>query len=238
MNERYLRWWTPHLSRDFEMLAFGDGGPGSIPLVLFPTSFGRFHQNKDFGLIDSVAGFIDSGKFTIYCPDSADLDSLYNKAIHPADRMRTHNGYENIILHDVFDFARRECSCPRVGVGGASLGAYHAANLAFRHPDAVSHMFSLSGSFDIRSFFDGFYDDNIYFNNPPDYLPNCTDPWKYGHMGIVIGTGEWDNTRHESVRLHDILDAKGVRHFFDDRKWCGHEWKWWKEMLPHYMSIV
>ena len=21
MNERYIRWWTPHLSRDFEMLA-------------------------------------------------------------------------------------------------------------------------------------------------------------------------------------------------------------------------
>ncbi|MEY2584368.1 MAG: hypothetical protein QOD80_394, partial [Verrucomicrobiota bacterium] len=26
MNERYIRWWTPHLNRDFEMLAFGDGG--------------------------------------------------------------------------------------------------------------------------------------------------------------------------------------------------------------------
>jgi hypothetical protein len=27
MNERYIRWWTPHMSRDFEMLAFG-GIPG------------------------------------------------------------------------------------------------------------------------------------------------------------------------------------------------------------------
>ena len=25
MNERYIRWWTPHLSRDFEMLVFGNG---------------------------------------------------------------------------------------------------------------------------------------------------------------------------------------------------------------------
>jgi esterase/lipase superfamily enzyme len=24
MNERYIRWWTPHMSRDFEMLVFGD----------------------------------------------------------------------------------------------------------------------------------------------------------------------------------------------------------------------
>ena len=54
MNERYIRWWTPYLSRDFEMLVFGNGG--GLPLILFPTSFGRYYQNKDFGLIDSVAG--------------------------------------------------------------------------------------------------------------------------------------------------------------------------------------
>ena len=58
MNERYIRWWTPHLSREFEMLAFGDGG--GIPLVLFPTSFGRHTQNKDFGLTDAIAGYVDS----------------------------------------------------------------------------------------------------------------------------------------------------------------------------------
>jgi hypothetical protein len=25
MNERYAHWWTPQMSRDFEMLIFGDG---------------------------------------------------------------------------------------------------------------------------------------------------------------------------------------------------------------------
>ena len=40
MHERYIRWWTPHLSRDFEMLVFGDGG--GLPLMLFPTSYGRY----------------------------------------------------------------------------------------------------------------------------------------------------------------------------------------------------
>jgi esterase/lipase superfamily enzyme len=46
MNERYIKWYTPYLSRKFEMLAFGNGG---LPLILFPTSFVRYHQNKDFG---------------------------------------------------------------------------------------------------------------------------------------------------------------------------------------------
>ena len=55
----------------------------------------------------------------------ADLDGFYNKKIYPADRIRTHNAYERVIVDDVFDFARRECSCHRVAISGASLGAYH-----------------------------------------------------------------------------------------------------------------
>ncbi len=161
MKERYLRWWTPHLSRDFEMLAFGSGG--GLPLILYPTSFGRFYQNKDFHVIDACAEFIESGRVTIYCPDAIDLDSFYNKQIHPADRMRTHNAYENVILHDVIDFARREAGCHRVAICGASLGAYHALNPSFRHPDAISHLISLSGAFDISDFFGSYHDENIYF---------------------------------------------------------------------------
>jgi esterase/lipase superfamily enzyme len=150
MNERYIKWYTPWLSREFEMLVFGE--KRGLPLVLFPTSFARYYENKDFGLVGSIARYIDNGKVTVYCPDAIDLESFYNKSIHPADRMRTHNAYENVIVRDVFDLARRECLTHRVAVCGASLGAYHAANIAFRHPDTVSHLISLSGSFDISSF--------------------------------------------------------------------------------------
>jgi esterase/lipase superfamily enzyme len=52
MNERYIKWYTPWLSREFEMLVFGNGS--GLPLILFPTSFGRYYQNKDFRLTDSV----------------------------------------------------------------------------------------------------------------------------------------------------------------------------------------
>ena len=236
MNERYLRWYTPHLSRDFEMLVFGDGR--GLPLVLFPTSYGRFWQNKEFGLIDAVRWFVDEGHVTIYCPDAIDLESWYNKGIHPADRVRTHNAYENVIVHDVFDFARRECGRHRVAVGGASFGGYHAANLAFRHPGWVSHLFSLSGAFDMKSFLDGYYDENVYFNNPPDYLAKCTDPWKYRHMGIYLGTAEWDICRHENQRLSGILHSKGIGHCLDDRPRDVHDWPLWRNMLPYYLSFA
>jgi esterase/lipase superfamily enzyme len=98
MNERHVQWWTPHLSRNFDMLVFGDGR--GLPLVLFPTSSGNYAQNKDFGLTGACAPLVDSGRVTIYCPDAIDLDSFYNKAIHPADRMRTYNAFERVIVDD------------------------------------------------------------------------------------------------------------------------------------------
>ena len=54
------------------MLVFGHAG---YPVILFPTSLGRYYQNKDFGLIDSVAHLLDTGKIKIYCPDGIDEQS-------------------------------------------------------------------------------------------------------------------------------------------------------------------
>ena len=57
-------------------------------------------------------------------------------------------------------------------------------------------------------------------------------------MGIILGTGEWDNTRHESYRLSEILNSKGIKHWLADGKWRGHEWSYWRDMLPYYLSTL
>jgi esterase/lipase superfamily enzyme len=49
MNERYINWYTPWLSSEFEMLVFGD--KRGLPLILFPTSGAHYYENKDFGLV-------------------------------------------------------------------------------------------------------------------------------------------------------------------------------------------
>jgi len=72
LKEAYHKRYTGHLSREFEMLVFGHAG---TPVILFPTSQGKYYQNKDFKLIESVAGLLDSGRIKIYCPNSADADS-------------------------------------------------------------------------------------------------------------------------------------------------------------------
>jgi len=57
---------------------------------------------------------------------------------------------------------------------GASLGAFLAANAYFKHPDLFRAVIAMSGSYDVRSYLKGFYDDNVYFT-PGDYLPNLND---------------------------------------------------------------
>lgn len=220
------------------MLVFGHSG---FPVILFPTSKGKYFENKDFGLIGSAAELIDSGKVKIYCPDGIDSESWYNYGIHPADRVKTHLAYERVILNDVIEFAKYETGSKTVAVSGCSFGGYHALNLAFRHPDKVSHLFTLGGAYDIKQFIMGYYDDNCYFNNPPDYMANLNDPWfleRIKKMGIILGTGEWDICLEENKRMSGILHSKEISHWLDVRQSTGHDWPWWKEMFPYYLSRI
>ncbi len=43
---------------------------------------------------------------------------------------------------------------------------------------------------------------------------------------------------HESYRLSEILNSKGIKHWLDDGKWRGHDWNYWRDMLPYYLSVL
>lgn len=220
------------------MLVFGYSG---YPVIIFPTSMGRYHENKDFKLVDSARGFVENGLVKIYCPDGIDSQSWYNKTIHPADRVKTHIAYENVIVNDVIEFARRETGFDKAAVAGCSFGGYHALNLAFRHPDKVGYLFSMSGSFDIKQFLDGYYDDNCYFNNPPDYMPKLSNSAYLDNikrMGIVLGAGEIDACKDDNFRMSHVLESKGVTHWLDFRMGAKHDWPWWREWFPQYLSKI
>ena len=35
-----------------------------------------------------------------------------------------------------------------------------------------------------------------------------------------------------------ILTEKGIRHWLDRRRWCGHDWNYWRDMLPYDLSMI
>lgn len=217
---------------DIEMLIYGHYGH---PVIVFPTTKGRYYESKDFKLIDSVAHLIDAGKVKIYCPDSVDAYSLYDKSIPPVQRVKNHKYYMQFIQNEVVDAIRSTYNIPKVGVAGASFGGYHAANFAFSYPDRVSHLFSMSARFDINDFIDGFYNDDVYFNNPVDYLPgnNHPDLWR---MKIVLGYGEWDICRDANLHMSHLLNQKNIPHWLDERRWAEHDWPIWRDMFADYLS--
>jgi len=232
MREAYKKWHSHNLDADFELLTFGHSG---YPVLLFPTSMGRYYESKDFKMIDSISWFIEEGKIKVYCVDSIDKLSWYNKHLHPADRVRNHILYDKLLLEEVSTMAREETGHSKLITAGCSFGGYHAANFAFRHPWLVSHLFSMSGIFDIRGQLDGFYNEDVYFNNPADFIPNDHNP-ELWNMKIVLGTSDRDMCRADNERLSQTLNEKGIGHWLDVRQNADHDWPIWRQMLPTYLG--
>src|SRR5436309_13872353 len=70
----YIKEYSHSLGRDMELLHFGHAG---TPLLVFPTSMGRFFQWEDFGMAGASSDFIDSGAVPLVCVDSVDGEWVY-----------------------------------------------------------------------------------------------------------------------------------------------------------------
>lgn len=234
MTESYHNWYSPALGKGFEMLVFGESG---FPLVLFPTSMGRYYENKDFQLIESASWFLDNGLVQIFCPDSIDSLSWYNKQVHPAVRVHNHIQYDHLLHKELVPSILEKTGYDRVALAGCSFGAYHAMNFGFRHPELVKYIFCMSGAFDIKGQLDGYYSDDVYFNNPVDFIPSANHP-AFGDMHIILGTGEHDICLDANLKMAEILRNKHISHWLDVHSGANHDWPVWRSMFPHYLSMI
>lgn len=238
MNREYHKWYSPILQRDMELLVFG---PAGLPMIVFPTSMGRFFDYEDRGMIKAVEWSYEGGALQAFSVDSVDSESWYNKQIHPRDRVLRHMQYEQYLIHEVIPFIRSKNPSQDLGVTGCSFGGYHVMNFALRHPDLVTYAVSMGGGFDIHQFLNGYYDDNCYFNSPPDFLPNLNDDWYLSryrtHTKLALVTGETDICLGENERLAGIMTRKGIPHSLDVwRDGTGHDWPWWRAMAVKYFG--
>ncbi|MBI3998423.1 MAG: esterase family protein [Armatimonadetes bacterium] len=234
MNREYSHWVSPNLGRSMETLVFGHAG---APVLVFPTTMGRFYQHEDFGVVAALTSKIDAGLIQLFCLDSVDAESWYNRAVPPRQRVLRHLDYERYILQEYLPFIRQRNPGPLL-VTGTSFGAYHAVNFAFRHPTQVAKLVAFSGRYDIKIFMDGHYDDDVYFNCPVDFLPNLTDeaylePLR--RMKIALVCGEHDIALQSTRFISETLTARGVPN--ELAIWWGytHDWPLWREAIPQYL---
>ncbi len=240
MNREYHKWFSSRLQRDMELLTFsGHGGCTGVPCIVFPTSCGRFYEFEDRNMVSAVAEKIDAGKIQLYCVDSVDMESWYNRSGTGRQKIGRHMQYESYVMEEVLPLIRQKNHTTHLSAVGCSFGGYHAVNIALRHPDVFTGFLSMSGAFDLSSFLRGYYDQDCYFNIPPHYIANMTDNWyldRYRHNTYVLATGVHDQCWDQNERLAALFRAKDIPHRLD--VWgdsTGHDWPWWQKMVRNYL---
>ncbi|MEW6283625.1 MAG: esterase [Candidatus Eremiobacterota bacterium] len=234
-------WYSPSLGNYMEIVTYGHWG---FPLLLFPTAAADYLEYERFLMIDFLEPQIEAGRVKVFSINSINKEAWLNRHQHPywmGVRQAQYNGY---IENEVVPYIWHSCG-GRIGIitSGASLGAFHAANQVFRRPDLFDGMIAMSGSYNIRSYFDGdgYGDDNIYFNNVAEYLPNMNGYYldllrQKRHIHIVTGQGDYENPG-ASMHLSWLLHCKGIPHELD--LWgydMPHDWDTWRAMLPYYID--
>lgn len=236
MHRSYHRWYSSALNRDMELLLFGHSG---APVLVFPTSQGRFYEYEDRGMVAALSQHLEQGWIQLICVDSVDSESFYCRWAHPGGRIWRHVQYEQYLLNEVIPGVQHQNGNPFWITTGCSFGAYHAVNFALRHPDLIRRTIGLSGIYDIRRWLDGYSDDHVYFNNPLDYTANLHD-WdqinRLKQIDIIFATGETDPNRWANDQLSTNLWRADIGHAY--RIWDGwvHDWPYWHNMIRQYIG--
>ena len=242
MQVEYHEFYSFRLNRMMEFKSYGHAGK---PMIVFPSSGGRFFEYEDFGMIDACEAFIESGLIRVYTPDSIDNETWFNEGAWPGDRARRHNAYDLYIVEELMPFIRAHSGYSgSIIATGCSMGAYHSANFFFRHPDVFDTVIALSGIYDARFFVgESLGDPDVYLNSPVDYLANLEDSryleaYRRGNIIICTGQGDWEaDSVRDTKALEEVLNSKGIPAWVD--YWghdVNHDWPWWRVQMPYFLG--
>lgn len=236
MRRAISSWYSHRTGREMPIVRYGDWGPA---LLLIPTWRADALEAEQRGLIHAVAHHIEAGRVSVFAVDTvtpwswcADDVSLPEKAARSA-------AYSAYLDEEVVPFIRGELrdGGARVAVGGASFGAFFAADALFRRPDLYHALIGMSGMYQLGDWLHGYSDDNVYFHSPAWYVPNLPEGPTLERLRhdtrihLLCGRGAWEEP-HETERFAAILRAKQIPNWLD--MWghdVPHDWPTWQRML-------
>lgn len=241
MHIEYHNWYSHHLHREMALKVYGHAGK---PVLVFPTSGGRFYEYEDFGMVDACRDSIRRGSIRLFAVDSVDNDTWMNPFASPANKGLLHNHFDRYIINELVPAISQYTGWNQPFMAtGCSLGAYHAANFFFRHPDVFDTVVALSGLYSLRFSTGDCSDENVYFNSPLDYLPHLYDPWfidryRQGRLIFCAGQGAWENEiLADTYALENILRKKHIPAWFDIWGYdVDHDWPWWRAQMPYFLE--
>jgi len=242
MNREYHKWYSPQLQRDMELLIFGHNGRA---VLFFPTRMARFYDYENWHIIESLHDRLYNGELQLFCVDSIDHESFYNRDVHPLMRIARHLQYEGYILNEVLPLMREKNDSEYFETAGCSMGAFHALNLALRHPNLFKKAVGMSGRYDItlqiqdfRDLFDGFHDQDIYFNMPMQFVANVHRQDQLDairRLEIIFAVGETDPFWQNNHDFSELLWKKGIANQFYTWSGYAHRPRYWRQMVQLYL---
>jgi esterase/lipase superfamily enzyme len=242
LTRRQVSIEAPAVRGQGEVLAYGHWGR---PLLAFPSQEGPSWQYEERGMIDAVAGLLETGRAKIYCVESYDSQSWHAGDVPLEERARRHGGYEDWIVNHVVPWIAADCDGnSELIVTGVSFGAYHAANFALKRADLFPLAICHSGVYDVSVVGWGEQRDSVYFNNPMDYVSHLHGDhldWLRSRASLLLicGQGQWEDTTGalaSTTRFAGLLQEKEIRCELD--LWghdVPHDWPSWRAQLAHHL---
>jgi esterase/lipase superfamily enzyme len=242
MNREYHKWYSKALQRDMELLILGHNGRA---VLFFPTRMARFYDYENWHVFDSLYDRIYNGEIQLFCVDSIDHESFYNREVHPDVRIARHSQYEDYILNEVLPLMREKNDSGYFETAGCSMGAYHAVNLALKHPELFKKAVGMSGRYDLtlqiedfRDLFDGHHNEDIYFNMPQQFMANLPDGPHLDairRLEIILAIGETDPFWQNNRNFSGLLWGKGIPNQFYTWGDYAHRPRYWRQMVALYL---
>jgi esterase/lipase superfamily enzyme len=233
-------WHSPRLNKHMEIVSYGHYG---FSLLLVPTAAADYLEYERFQLIKSIAPYINDGKVKVFSINSINTESWLNKQMHPRHKAMRHQQFNEYVFEEVVPYIKNATSQDTpIIVCGASFGALHSMNLFLKRPDLFQGVVAMSGCYDLTSYSDGYFDDDVYFNSPEHYMKNLGDGWHLDNIRwaqkilISTGSGAWEKPEY-SRSFSGVLASKGIDHELDI--WghdMPHDWDTWRKMLPYYLE--
>lgn len=232
MNKKIKKWRSPSLGKDMEIVIYGSTG---TPVIGLPTRGASCHQWGEFGMTDAISYQIENGFNQLFCISSVDGESFLNKNATPSQRLVRHHQYELYLVEEVVPYIKDQNPIDYLIAAGADLGGYHAVNTALKHPSSFDKVIGISGIYDIKKFMNGYYEDDVYYNNPTDYIPNLSRQSlldKIRDIDFRLVSYNHDSRKDFARRMSNVLHMKFIRHELDiwDND-TDQEWEQWQQML-------
>jgi esterase/lipase superfamily enzyme len=236
------RWYSARLEQDVDVVRWGATG---TPVVVFPTAGGDAEEIERFHLVDACGELLEAGRIKIYSCDSVSGRALLQRAGTNGHLAWLQRQFIEFVRHEVVPAVRADCRDDEIEVivGGSSIGAFNALACVCRYPDVFGSAICLSGTYDLRRFYDGDggdLGDDFFWSSPLHFVPTLDGEHleRLRRRFVVLASGEGPNEDiGESWAVARLLGRMGIPNRVDSwgEEW-PHDWTTWRVMLPRYLD--